>query len=66
MKSYQNPQPQAVEKANKIPTKGEAFDKKKNEKKARQPSLEASDKEIFQNESEEQAWADSLKKEQEN
>jgi hypothetical protein len=62
MKSYQNPQPQAVERADKLeekPSNLAGSDYKINTEK---PTEEKSDAEIFKTESEEQAWKDVLKK----
>jgi ubiquitin C-terminal hydrolase len=54
MKTYINPQPQAVEVANKIPNKSA-----KNKKIIKKPPI-SSQKELYQNESEEQAWKDDI------
>ena len=59
MKTYQNPQPQAVESANKIRNKPSNLAGSKNKNGE---NLKKSNKEIFKNESEEQAWKDALKK----
>ncbi|KTC91157.1 hypothetical protein OQJ18_14050 [Fluoribacter dumoffii] len=60
MKIYLNPQPHAVERINKIQNKpGMPFPR---HTKVEADLREKSDKEIFETESEEQAWRDSLEK----
>ena len=60
MKSYTNPQPQAVERINKIQEK--QVKKDKPHTKRDYITSKNTNKEIFKNESEEQAWKDALKK----
>lgn len=57
MKTYQNPQPQAVERINKLKEKPQEHPPKMQHYKTKK-----SNKEIFKTESEEQAWRDVLEK----
>ncbi|ARB92977.1 hypothetical protein A6J40_12655 [Legionella longbeachae] len=62
MKTYQNPQPYAVDRINKIQNKPTHIETTKHEIKTENSIFEESDTEIFLNESEEQAWRDVLEK----
>lgn len=61
MKIYLNPQPHAVERINQLKNKPSSMPVPKHKKVAEEHS-EKSDTEIFETESEEQAWRDSLEK----
>ncbi len=61
MKIYLNPQPHAVERINKVRSKPSSMPGQKHEKRVDDLS-EKSDTEIFETESEEQAWRDVLEK----
>ncbi|KTC81337.1 hypothetical protein [Legionella brunensis] len=62
MKIYQNPQPQAVEKINKIQAKPSNLAGSKHMGDRENLNTKRTDKEIFLTESEEMAWRDSLEK----
>ncbi|HHT0593327.1 TPA: hypothetical protein ACTXXA_002239 [Legionella anisa] len=64
MKIYQNPQPHAVERLNKIKNqkKTSNLTGSKHEKKIVGDDIEKTDKEIFETMSEEQAWREALEK----
>ncbi|KTD69193.1 MULTISPECIES: hypothetical protein [Legionella] len=61
MKTYLNPQPHAVERINKLRNKPSSMPAPRHEKVVPERA-EKSDTEIFETESEEQAWRDSLAK----
>ncbi|MBA2655763.1 MAG: hypothetical protein H0U70_02120 [Tatlockia sp.] len=63
MKTYLNPQPYAVKRANKIEKHSEDS-MPLPEEKIPKSLVQKSDKEIYETESEEQAWKDVLKKDE--
>lgn len=60
MKTYQNPQPHAVEKANKPQYKPSNLDGSKHKDSKENLTQKPSLKEIFKEQAEEKAWRDSL------